>query len=398
MLLYFKYLLFFTNSFVELFNMLGFKLDYPTLYIILPLGISFYTFQTISYTVDVYRRLAEPEKDILVYSTYVILFPQLVAGPVLRAGEVIHQLKVKQVFNWIQFEYGLKRILYGLFLKVVLADNISVLVDDCFRADPGNLSALDVVTMSFLFGYQIYFDFAGYSHIAIGSSHLLGYHFPENFNFPYLAASLRDFWRRWHISLSSWIRDYLYLPLLGLKVGSSSQGGIGQAIEKPTRSRANLVLFITWAIMGLWHGANWTFVIWGLYHATFIFIERLLKPGMEKFSWPGKDFLGWLLTLFLSMMSWIPFRAESVDDVMVLYSNLFDFGNMIELNFRENTYIIAALILLVMTLAGIYNYRIKQIVNSGRFKFAADIAVYVAAIYFIFIFLRPVNQFIYFQF
>ena len=247
LLFYFKYLIFFSNTAIGFGNLLGMTLDPIALKIILPLGISFYTFQTISYTVDVYRRKILPEKNFILYASYVTFFPQLIAGPILRAGEVIHQLSSRSEFQWANISIGLRRIFYGLFLKVILADNLAPFVDTGFAMSISDMSALDVWTLSFLFGFQIYFDFSAYSHIALGSAKLMGINFPENFNFPYLATSPRDFWKKWHISLSSWIRDYLYLPLAGVKLGenSSSGGGLEVAITQEKKDKA---LFSSWAI------------------------------------------------------------------------------------------------------------------------------------------------------
>ena len=210
-------------------NVMGLKLNSPAFRIILPLGISFYTFQTISYSVDVYRRHTRAVRDFALYGSYVTFFPQLVAGPILRAEEVVSQLRTRAPFDLHFITEGISRILQGLFLKVVLADNIAPLVDAGFNIDVQAMSAVDTWCLAFLFGFQIYFDFAGYSHIAIGCAKLMGITFPENFNFPYAARSFKSFWRRWHISLSSWIRDYLYLPLLGVEVMdpvSKSTGGL----------------------------------------------------------------------------------------------------------------------------------------------------------------------------
>ena len=273
LLFYFKYLAFFAQGANEIAELAGLDFSLPPLSIILPLGISFYTFQTISYTIDVYRGFIKPERNFILYSSFVVYFPQLVAGPILRAAELVDQLSRRPPFDPEDLVIGLRRIAYGLFLKVALADNIGPLVDAGFAEPAATLRALDVWTLSFLFGFQIYFDFSAYSHIALGSARLMGIHFPENFNFPYLASSPRDFWQRWHISLSSWIRDYLYLPLMGAQVHDRSTGGL-PTVESGrsgfTRTRA---LFLTWGIMGLWHGANWTFVIWGLYHATLVYFR-----------------------------------------------------------------------------------------------------------------------------
>lgn len=210
---------------------------------------------------------------------------------------------------------GLRRVLFGLFLKVVLADNLAPRVDAGFSQPLHTLGALDVWTLAFLFGFQIYFDFSGYSHIALGCARMMGIRFPENFDFPYLAASPREFWRRWHISLSSWIRDYLYLPLAGEPVQDRSVGGLATAAApartRRSETRRDLALFESWLIMGLWHGANWTFVLWGLYHALLVFAYRKLAPRwrwLERVAREGNP-AGILLTLPLVMLGWIPFRA-----------------------------------------------------------------------------------------
>ncbi|MDC1336396.1 MBOAT family protein, partial [Flavobacteriaceae bacterium] len=295
-----------------LFEFLNFDFNFTLFYIILPFGISFYTFETISYTVDVYRGILKPEKKFLDYLLFVTFFPKLVAGPIQRANELIPQFKKWETFNLDSITYGIKRILYGLFLKVVFADNISPLVDEMYLINFEFASAVDVFTMSFLFGFQIYFDFSAYSHIALGTAKLFGINIPENFNFPYIAVSLKDFWKRWHISLSAWIRDYLYLPLSGVKVlNSSGENGIGKSLSDRSKSKSNSALFLTWAIMGIWHGANWTFLFWGLFHAFFIYLERIFKPLRDQFKFLNFKIVNWGFTLVISMLSWIPFRANS---------------------------------------------------------------------------------------
>jgi len=391
LLFYFKYLIFFANNAIGFINILGFEIDPIFLNIILPLGISFYTFQTISYSVDVYRGFIKPEKNFFLYASYVTFFPQLVAGPVLRASEVIHQLSKRASFSKQLLINGTKRIIYGLFLKVVLADNIAPLVDTGFSITASELSALDVLTLSFLFGFQIYFDFSAYSHIAIGCALLMGIKFPENFNFPYLANSPKDFWKRWHISLSSWIRDYLYLPLTGTKVVNKSTGGIVEASSR----NINASLFYTWAIMGLWHGANWTFVVWGLYHAVFIFLHRKISSYKSILS-NNKIIIkiGAFLTLPLMMLGWIPFRADSIEVTFKLWSKLFNISNYTYLGMRENTYLVAFVLLIGMYLI----YFINNIRNLKKISNRFNFLLYPLIISLIFIFLRPINQFIYFQF
>ncbi|XDZ70422.1 MBOAT family protein [Alphaproteobacteria bacterium LSUCC0744] len=396
LLFYFKYLIFFADNATGLANLMGAEIDPIALKIILPLGISFYTFQTISYTIDVYRRHILPERDFVLYACYVTFFPQLVAGPVLRASEVIHQFANRVAFSSDFLFFGIRRILYGLFLKVVFADNIAPLVDNGYSMPLETMSALDVWTLAFLFGFQIYFDFSAYSHIALGSARLMGITFPENFNFPYLASSPKDFWKRWHISLSSWIRDYLYLPLAGLKVHNRSTGGLGAASAERKHIKS---LFLSWVIMGMWHGANWTFLLWGVFHAVVIILYRLIEPhtrGLAKqVRWLG----GLAITLPLMMLAWVPFRAESVSHTFVMWGKIFDPSAYLWLGMRENTYLITALFLLGIFLS----YTVKEAILPKLQKFhlfiaVADILLVALMTSLVIIFLRPINQFIYFQF
>jgi alginate O-acetyltransferase complex protein AlgI len=397
LLFYFKYLIFFTENAIGLANLMGAEVDPLVLYIILPLGISFYTFQTISYTVDVYRGLIKPEKDFILYACYVTFFPQLVAGPILRAVEVIPQLATRPLFSWTDVSVGLRRIVYGLFLKVVLADNIAPLVNTGYSMPVDTMSALDVWTLAFLFGFQIYFDFSAYSHIALGSARLMGIRFPENFNFPYLATSPKDFWRRWHISLSSWIRDYLYLPLAGIKVQDRSVGGLANAALDKKKNR---VLLVTWVIMGLWHGANWTFILWGIYHSIVIFIYRLITPFTKKLNYRLTVLGGMTLTLPIMMLSWVPFRAESLTVALEMWLKIINPFAYNSLGMRENTYLITALILLgVLSTYWIKNKLVPTISQkNNKLLIAGESIAFSIIIPLVIIFLRPINQFIYFQF
>ena len=288
-----------------------------------------------------------------------------------------------------------------MFLKVVLADNLAPVVDEAYAMNPEILSGIDVITLGFLFGFQIYFDFAAYSHIALGAAKVLGISIPENFNFPYIATSMKDFWKRWHISLSSWIRDYLYLPLTGTKVlVSTGKGGIGQSLDnQPSAKRKNFALFATWAIMGFWHGSNWTFILWGLYHAVFIFIERKLAPLRQRVHFLTRPIVTWPLTLGIAMISWIPFRAQSLSDALVMYSKILNPGEFLGMNLRENSYLVAALMLIVFIATWASQRFVKPLIKQHKFLEAPVlITQYTIAILFIFVFLRPINQFIYFQF
>jgi alginate O-acetyltransferase complex protein AlgI len=400
LLCYFKYLYFFSENTNALLIALGIDYQVPLIQVLLPFGISFYTFETISYTVDVYRGLIKPEKSFLNYGLFVTFFPKLVAGPIQRASELLEQLKNRPSFQLDFIAEGLKRILYGLFLKVAIADNISPMVDEGFASSAIGLSALDVWMLAFLFGFQIYFDFSAYSHIAVGAARLMGISIPENFNYPYIASSFKDFWKRWHISLSSWIRDYLYLPLSGIKVvKTTGMGGIGEGLETTNKTSKNKALFLTWAIMGLWHGANWTFVFWGLYHATIIYVERSLKPLRDRFSILNTYFIGWAVTLPIVMLSWIPFRAKDLTSTFQMLGKVFNPANYTFYTMRENNYIITALLVILFIANYLINNYVEEMLKKVPYlSFAVNCAKYTFIIIFVFTFLRPISQFIYFQF
>ena len=396
LLFYFKYLIFFANNSIGFANFLGAELDPIALKIILPLGISFYTFQTISYTVDVYRGVIKPEKNFILFACYVTFFPQLVAGPILRAKEVIPQFTNRSSFSFDYILVGIRFILFGLFLKVVLADNISVLVDGGFTIDLNSLSAIDVWTLAFLFGFQIYFDFSGYSFIAIGSARMMGIIFPNNFNFTYISSSPKDFWKRWHISLSSWVRDYLYLPLNKQKSEDNSKGGF-KKISKS--SVGNKSLFLTWGLMGFWHGVNWTFLMWGIYHAILIYIYRIIEPSTRNFTHQLKSLGGILITLPLIMLSWIPFRASSLSDTLVMWTKIINPYAYTWFGMRENIYLITFLILVFFFIVYLFKEKILPKLNHMKFIIISLDIILIAIIFStVLIFFRTINQFIYFQF
>ena len=397
LLLYFKYAYFLAGNVEGLGTLIGqdWRLDVGD--IILPLGISFYTFLSISYTVDVYRRLLTPTRSFLLYLTYVMFWPHMIAGPILRANELIPQLVQKASFDADRFAEGVRKIVFGLFLKVGIADQIAPYVNEAFASDPAQLSGLDVWTMAFAFWFQIYFDFAAYSMIAIGSARLLGIHFPENFNWPYLATSPREFWRRWHITLSSWIRDYLYLPLSGAPFRDRSDGGLEVRVLRPDSVRLTLALFLTWFLLGLWHGANWTFALWGLWHATFIWLYRIVSARNGGLPLSVRALGGWAITLAISMLAWIPFRARNLDDAFVLLSRVFDPTAYGALTFRENFYLVTAVIFVSMI--GLhFVIRWSKTIEFHALRQVVEMGALAVAGFFVFIFLRPVEQFIYFQF
>jgi len=400
LLIFFKYTYFLSENVSGIASLLG--VEVANLHdlgfrIILPLGISFYTFQTISYTIDVYRRVSEPTRSLPNFLAYVMFWPQLIAGPILRPSEVLPQLEGQRSLGWERFTSGILLILSGLSKKVVIADTLSRLVDVAFLADVGHETAIDVWVASFLFGFQIYFDFSGYSDVAIGSARLLGFDFPKNFDWPYMALSPRDFWHRWHISLSSWIRDYLYLPLTGQHFQTKSEGGIGVASEGGGGHRLR-ALFLTWFTMGLWHGAAWTFVMWGIYHAVLVQLYRGVKALRVL---PERaPVVAWMVMLPLAMAGWIPFRAHSVEQALLMFGKLLD-PRAYLLTSRALPgyhYLIAA----VLTVGMAFFYLIKRAMDRWEtpdYVAAPVMGCGVAVMStLLLVMLRPVQQFIYFQF
>ena len=251
---FFKYYNFFLENFVDAFSLLGMQINANSLNIILPVGISFYTFQTLSYTIDVYKKKLEPTKDFIAFSAFVCFFPQLVAGPIERATNLLPQFYKKRTFEYHKAIDGLRQILWGLFKKVVIADNCAEFANQIFN-NSADMNGSTLVLGAIFFTFQIYGDFSGYSDIAIGTSRLFGFDLKQNFATPYFSRDIAEFWRRWHISLSTWFRDYLYIPLGGNRVNT-------------LRKKTNLI--ITFTVSGLWHGANWTFVIWGLINGVYL--------------------------------------------------------------------------------------------------------------------------------
>jgi len=372
--------------------------------IILPLGISFYTFQTISYSIDVYRGVIRPIDRFPLFLAYVMFWPQLVAGPILRAGEVVEQLERPRTLDWRRLSGGLSLVVLGLFKKVVLADNIAPMVELWYEMDPNLLTGIDVWVANFLFGFQIYCDFSGYSDIAIGSAAMVGLTFPDNFNWPYMSRSPREFWRRWHISLSSWIRDYLYLPLTGREFQTRSTGGMGVASQPDQQQSHAKALLLTWLIMGLWHGAAWTFALWGLYHGLVVLLYRVLKP-LQKLVERAPP-LAWLLMLHVAMAGWIPFRAASLRQALAMFAKILNpttyrISGMVtgmSLRLAGYSYLWAALLPLGMVAA----YFARKRTAEGRVPPAvlhpAKIVVTALMVCLILISMQARKQFIYFQF
>ncbi|MFD0989556.1 MBOAT family O-acyltransferase [Mariniflexile jejuense] len=312
---FFKYYNFFVESFIDAFSLFGTQVSANTLHIILPVGISFYTFQTLSYSIDVYRRKLEPTKDVISFLAFVSFFPQLVAGPIERATNLLPQFYKKRQFHYSQAVDGCKQILWGLFKKIVIADNCAEYANMIFN-NSDNYSGSTLVMGALFFTFQIYGDFSGYSDIAIGTSRLFGFNLKQNFAFPYFSRDMAEFWRRWHISLSTWFRDYLYIPLGG------SHGGTWMKVRNT---------FIIFLVSGFWHGANWTFIVWGLLNALYFLPLLLAKSNRnnldvvaENANIPSvKEFFQMLLTFSLSVFAWIFFRAENVSHAWNYIVNIF---------------------------------------------------------------------------
>ena len=313
---FFKYFDFFVESFVSAFSFAGMQMGHSwTLDIVLPVGISFYTFQTLSYSLDIYRGQLKPTKSWLAFATYVAFFPQLVAGPIERASQLLPQITDLKKFRYCQAVEGLKLMLWGLFKKVVIADALAPMVDDIFQ-NAGTYPSTTLALGAVLFGFQIYGDFSGYSDIAIGTSKLFGVELMSNFKFPYLSRNIAEFWRRWHISLSTWFRDYLYIPLGGSKTG---------------KNKAVRNIFIIFLVSGFWHGANWTFVIWGLFHAMLFLPLFYLNRNRNYLESPdlfssARTFFSegfqMLSTFVLVTLGWVFFRSETLGDAIIFFKRM----------------------------------------------------------------------------
>ena len=312
---FFKYFNFFISSFSEAFSVLGYGFKYDTLKIILPVGISFYTFQTLSYSIDVYRKQLKPTKDFIAFGAYVTFFPQLVAGPIERAINLLPQFYIKRAFNKNIAINGLRQILWGLFKKIVIADNCAEYANLIFN-NSDQYSGSTLLIGAVFFAFQIYCDFSGYSDIAIGIARLFGFQLMQNFAFPYFSRDIAEFWRRWHISLSTWFRDYLYIPLGG------SKGGLYSKIRNT---------FIIFIVSGFWHGANWTFIIWGALNALY-FLPLLLRKknrnnleivAKGKFFPSFKEFSFMLFTFLITVFAWIFFRAKDVTHAFLYIRDIF---------------------------------------------------------------------------
>lgn len=390
---FFKYYNFFLDNFITAFSFFGTEIQANSLNIILPVGISFYTFQTLSYSIDVYKRKLEPTKDFIAFSAFVSFFPQLVAGPIERATHLLPQFYKKRTFDYSKAVDGMRQILWGLFKKIVIADNCAEFANQIFN-NSVDMNGSTLVLGALFFTFQIYGDFSGYSDIAIGTSRLFGFDLMRNFNFPYFSRDIAEFWRRWHISLSTWFRDYLYIPLGG------SRGGTWMKVRNT---------FIIFIVSGFWHGANWTFVVWGALNAVY-FLPLLLtnnnRNNLETVAqgklFPNiKELLFMLLTFALTVFAWIFFRANNIGHAIgyiseILSPSLFSIPKFAGMGRALTTIILVAIFVLVEWKGREGQYAIS---NLGiKWKRPIRYAMYYAIVIAIFWFGGKEQQFIYFQF
>lgn len=388
LLIGFKY----ANFLVDNLNALGYGIGLPKIEldpILLPLGISFFTFQAISYIVDVYQGRSFVQKNLPDLALYIALFPQLIAGPIVRYHDIAKQI-VQRNLSWPQFASGIERFIVGLGKKVLLANNFALIADEVFAVAPANLDPLSAWFGLLCYTLQIYFDFSGYSDMAIGLGRMFGFDIPENFNFPYIARSVREFWRRWHISLSNWFRDYLYIPLGGNRI---------------SEARTYFNLIIVFFLTGLWHGASWNFVFWGLFHGFFMVIERLgLGRFLKKMWWP----LANLYTLLVVMIAWVFFRATDFKYAWSYCSLLFGFQNdtqtSFDLSFYFNYELNIALLIGLLAATPLFKWlNIQGIQSKGNLAFLYQLSTTFGLI-FIFLYATmnlvnsSYNPFIYFRF
>jgi D-alanyl-lipoteichoic acid acyltransferase DltB (MBOAT superfamily) len=384
LLFFFKYFNFAAGNLNLLFDNIGIQQDLPLMNFLLPVGISFYTFQTLSYSIDVFMGRQKAERHLGYFALYVSFFPQLVAGPIERYSRLAPQFRQKHSFNYENLVNGLRLILYGLFIKMVIADNLSVLVDQVY-ANPQNHSTWDLIQGILFYSFQIYSDFYGYSTIAVGSALIMGIRIMDNFKAPYLAKNIAEFWQRWHISLSTWFRDYLYYPMGGNRV-------------KKYRWMINITVVFT--VSGIWHGANWTFLIWGGFFGLIYVTEKLINTRFKLEKTYAPYSIGHILlalkTFTLVTILWIFFRSQSFDDAMNIFKYLY-MNTDISSALSVPAYVWVFLLLFIVSDIILYNKRFDSWVNN--FALAGRWLVYAFLIFSIIVFAGVENfPFIYFQF
>lgn len=394
----YKYFNFFIDSFAELMNTIGFSVNAVTLSLLLPVGISFYTFQTLSYVIDVYRGDAEVEKNFGKYAAFVAFFPQLVAGPIERTKNLLPQISRKHTFKYENAAYGLRIMAWGFFKKIVIADTLAMYVDQVYNELEYH-SGFSLVLAMIMFTFQIYCDFSGYSDIAIGTAKLFDIELMKNFSSPYFSASIKEFWSRWHISLSTWFKDYVYIPLGG---------------NRCSKPRHYLNLILTFGISGLWHGASWTYVVWGLIHGVGQVLENIFSKGKKITRSLSKKstVFTWISVVgvfIFCIITWVFFRAESFGDAIYIFKNAFKgisipgmyiMDGLKALSLGSAKAIDLVIMLALLLVFDFFNIKHDVIAKIGELK-----AAYRWIIYIIFtvvlLYLLPQNagnEFIYFQF
>lgn len=379
-LFFFKYYAFVAENITSLLNALGLAVEFPHFHLLLPVGISFYIFQALGYSIDVFKGKVAVERNFFTYALFVSFFPQLVAGPIERSTNLLPQFHEKKVFSYENIMSGLRLMLWGYFLKLALADRCGLYVDPVFNNVPYHNGSSFFIA-SLLFTFQIYGDFAGYSLTAIGAAKAMGFNLMENFRRPYLSMSVSEFWHRWHISLSSWFRDYVYIPLGGNRKG---------------RFRSYINVLATFILSGAWHGANWTFIVWGTLHGLLLCVERFL--GWNKKQWHSvSKFFHCVLTFVLVAAAWVFFRANTISDAFVIFKEIAtDCG----VPYMHKSNLLAVAMALTILLAKeIKDERGSKFTLSGSPSWIVRHVYIVAMIAFIFLFgVLNGDQFIYFQF
>ena len=389
----FKYYNFFAASFADALSLVGIKTNFWTLQVILPVGISFYTFHGLSYVIDIYKSRIKAERNFIDYSVFVSFFPLLVAGPIERATHLLPQIKEKRTFDRTKAIDGLRQILWGLFKKVVIADNCAEYANMIFNHS-GDYSGSTLVLGALFFTFQIYCDFSGYSDIAIGTAHLFGIDLLRNFAFPYFSRDIAEFWRRWHISLSTWFRDYLYIPLGG------SKGGTWMKVRNT---------FIIFLVSGFWHGANWTFIVWGFLNALYIMPSIVFNTNRvnldivayDRHLPTAKEFFSILLTFCLTIFAWIFFRAENVTHAFHYISEIFSASLFTVPQFEKmgTAIVIMVIICFFMIIEWMGRREHYAIANFGvSWPRPVRWAFYYCILLVIFVMAGSSHQFIYFQF
>ncbi len=382
---FFKYFNFFVQSFVDAFAGLGITLHATTLNIILPVGISFYTFQALSYSIDVYKGKIEATRDIVAFFAFVSFFPQLVAGPIERATNFLPQFQKPRTFDYDKAVDGCRQMLWGFFKKIVIADNCAVYVNQVFE-NYQDQTGSTLLLAAIFFTFQIYGDFSGYSDIAIGCARLFGINLMRNFNFPYFSRDIAEFWRRWHISLTTWFRDYIYIPLGG---------------SRTTKAKVIRNTFIIFLVSGFWHGANWTFIAWGAYHAL-LFLPLILLGKNRKYAndatW--REIPQILLTFSLAVIGWIIFRIESITDFIPYLRGMCQFGTL-RASYRfftqEDVYITGWLIVLMLVVEWLQRDKQHGLEMQPK-PWYIRYPIYAIMLLLIVLFYGKNETFIYFQF